>query len=124
MQKPSLDAMARKLARRAATEKSGRAAETVYGGHQKVLRQTMVALTAGTKLGKHDSPGDATVLVVTGRLKLVSGDLTWEGRPGTMIAVPAQRYRVEAVTDAAFLLSVAKCPCPPSTSAASPETSP
>lgn len=108
MQKPSLEAMARQLSRRAAEEGSGRAAETIYGGHEKRLRQTMIALTEGSELGEHDSPGDATVLVVQGRMRLVAGDTSWEGRSGNLLAVPEARHSVEAVTDTVFLLTVAR----------------
>src|SRR5699024_4074243 len=108
VQKPSLEAMARQLSRRAAEEGSGRAAETIYGGHEKRLRQTMIALTEGSELGEHDSPGDATVLVVQGRMRLVAGDTSWEGRSGNLLAVPEARHSVEAVTDTVFLLTVAR----------------
>lgn len=108
MQKPSLDAMARQLGQRAAQATSGRAAETIFGGHEKRLRQTIVAMTAGTELGEHENPGDATVLVIHGRIKLVAGDVTWEGREGDFLTVPDERHSVQAVTDTAFLLTVAK----------------
>ncbi|TMZ53071.1 cupin domain-containing protein [Ruania albidiflava] len=108
MRKPSLDAMARQLGERAARASSGRAAETVYGGHEKRLRQTIVAMTAGTELAEHENPGDATVLVIHGRLKLLAGDVSWEGRQGDFLTVPDERHSIEAVTETAFLLSVAK----------------
>lgn len=108
MQKPSLAAMARQVGRRAADANSGRAAETVYGGHEKRLRQTVIAMTAGTELAEHDSPGDATILVITGRLRLVAGEVSWEGREGDFLAIPNERHSVQAVTDTAFLLTVAK----------------
>ena len=41
-------------------------AHTVYGGHQHTLRQTLIALTAGTSLDDHDSPGEATIRVLHG----------------------------------------------------------
>ena len=47
MEKFSLEARARVLMKSAATAPAGRAAETVYGGHEHVLRQTLIALTAG-----------------------------------------------------------------------------
>lgn len=108
MQKPSLDAMARQVGRRAAEANSGRAAETVYGGHEKRLRQTVIAMTEGTELGEHESPGDATILVIRGRLTLTVGAVSWEGRAGDFLAIPNERHSVQAVTDTAFLLTVAK----------------
>ena len=44
MQKHSLEALARELSAKAAAAKGGRAAETVLGGHEKVLRQTVIAM--------------------------------------------------------------------------------
>src|SRR6185437_4527640 len=61
MEKFSLDAIARTQAEKAAAASSGRSAETVYGGHEHALRQTMVALTGGSSLDEHESPGEATV---------------------------------------------------------------
>ena len=50
MQKHSLQALARELSAKAAADKAGRAAETVLGGHEKVLRQTVIAMVKGAKL--------------------------------------------------------------------------
>ncbi len=38
-------------------------ARTVYGGHEHVLRQTLIALAAGHKLDEHENPDEATVHV-------------------------------------------------------------
>jgi hypothetical protein len=59
MQKMSLDALAREHLERARQHGSGRSAETIYGGHEHILRQTVVALTAGTTLADHENPGEA-----------------------------------------------------------------
>ena len=47
MQKFSLEALARNHLERAAEANAGRSASTVYGGHEHVLRQTVIALAAG-----------------------------------------------------------------------------
>lgn len=110
MQKLSLDARIREHMGRAAASSSttGRSAETVYGGHEHVLRQTLVALRAGTSLAEHENPGEATLLVLRGRVRLHSGNESWEGMAGDLLIVPSARHSVEAVEDSAALLSVAK----------------
>ena len=108
MNKLSLDAVAREQMKAAAGAASGRSAETVYGGHERVLRQTLMALTAGSTMAEHESPGDATLLVVAGRIRLSSGGEAWEGRQGDLIAIPPARHTLEALEDSAVLLTVAK----------------
>jgi hypothetical protein len=50
MHELSLDAQAREHLECAAAGSAGRSAVTVYGGHEHNLRQTLLALTAGTSL--------------------------------------------------------------------------
>ena len=57
MQKESLAALARHHLEQALAAASGRSAHTVYGGHEHVLRQTLVA-RAGTSLDEHENPVD------------------------------------------------------------------
>lgn len=108
MDKLSLDALAREQAKRAADAGSGRAAETIYGGHDKALRQTVIALTAGSSLSEHESPGEATLVVLEGRVRLVADAVGWDGRRGDFLVVPQARHSLKAVTDAQVLLTVAK----------------
>jgi quercetin dioxygenase-like cupin family protein len=108
MEKFSLDAIAREQARQAAAASSGRSAETVYGGHEHALRQTVVAMTAGTALDEHESPGEATVQVLSGRIRLTAGEVAWDGRCGDLLIVPDARHALQAVEDAAILLTVSK----------------
>jgi quercetin dioxygenase-like cupin family protein len=108
MEKFSLDAIGREQAKRAAAASSGRSAETVYGGHEHALRQTVLALTAGSALDEHESPGEATVQVLRGRVRLTAGKVAWDGRAGDLLIVPDARHALHAVEDAVVLLTVSK----------------
>ncbi|MBP2369287.1 cupin domain-containing protein [Pseudonocardia parietis] len=87
--------------------RSGRAAHTVRGAHDLVLRQTLIALAAGRELAEHDSPGEATLQVLRGRVRLVAGDDTVEGSAGDLLTIPPRRHALLALDDAAVLLTVA-----------------
>ena len=107
MEKFSLEAIARAQLTAARGAGSGRSASTVIGGHERVLRQTVMALTAGSTHGEHGIGGEATVQVWSGRIRLVAGGDRWEGRDGDLIVVPGAPHTVEALEDSAFLLTVA-----------------
>ncbi|MDN5725384.1 MAG: cupin domain-containing protein [Propionibacteriales bacterium] len=93
--------------------KNGRSADTLYGGSGHSLRQVLMALCAGQELAEHDSPGEATLLVVTGQVRLTvhaetSTPNNWEGTAGDLVAIPPARHGLVALTDAVVLLSVVK----------------
>ncbi len=108
MEKSSLTALAREKLAAARAASSGRAAETVYGGHEHVLRQTVVGLAAGQVMDEHANPGEATVHVLQGRVRLKAGETSWDGAPGDLIVIPQGLHSLEALEDSAVLLTVAK----------------
>jgi quercetin dioxygenase-like cupin family protein len=108
MDKLSLVAQARNEIEAARRAPSGRSAKTVHGGHEKVLRQTVIALCAGRSTDQHENPGEATVQVLLGRIRLATDTTSWDGSPGDLIVMPRSRSSIHAVEDAVILLTVAK----------------
>ncbi len=108
MQKTSLTALARHELRHALTASNGRSASTVFGGHEHQLRQTLIALRAGESLSEHESPGEATIHVLVGRVLLHAGEATWNGSPGDLIIVPDRTHSLDSVEDSVILLTVVK----------------
>lgn len=116
MNKISLTAMAREQLEGAERASSGRSAHTVYGGHEHVLRQTVIAMVARQRLDEHNNPGEATVQVLHGRVRLIAGRDSWEGSTGDLIVVPDSRHSLEAIEASTILLTVAKLTTPPASS--------
>jgi quercetin dioxygenase-like cupin family protein len=107
MDSTSLDALASEHLAAAKEHSAGRSALTVYGGQGHALRQTLIALAAGRRLGEHESPGEATLQVLRGSVRLHAGENTWEGGAGDYVAIPPARHDLEAIEDSAVLLTVA-----------------
>lgn len=106
MTRVSLAALARDLLALARAADTGRSATTVHGGYDRSLRQTLMALRQGEHI--HEHPGEVTVHVLHGRVRLVAGRDSWEGQPGDLLVMPERRHRMEAVQDCAFLLTTAR----------------
>ena len=105
MQKISLAALARTQLEAARNSAAARSSTTVFGGHEHALRQTVVALLAGASLGEHDNPGESTLAVLGGRVRLTAGTDVWEGRTGDLLIVPDARHGLAAVEDSVVLLT-------------------
>jgi quercetin dioxygenase-like cupin family protein len=87
---------------------SGRSAQTLHGGHASTLRQTVIALAAGQKLDEHENPGEATLHVLRGSVRLVTAGDACDATAGDLVTVPDARHHLEALEDAVVLLTVAK----------------
>ncbi|RVX41504.1 hypothetical protein EDD27_4047 [Nonomuraea polychroma] len=108
MTKVSLTALVRDQLTLAREADSGRSATTVHGGRDRSLRQTVMALRQGEHMHEHEHPGEVTVHVLHGQVRLVAGPDSWDGLPGDLLVMPERRHRVEAVQDCAFLFSTAR----------------
>ncbi|CUR55676.1 conserved hypothetical protein, putative cupin domain [metagenome] len=107
-QSESLTGLVQRHLETARAASSGRSAHTVYGGHAHVLRQTLIALRAGSSLDEHENPGEATLQVLHGRVTLTAGESRWDGAAGDIVAIPDSRHALDAVEDSVVLLTVAK----------------
>ncbi len=102
----SLTILAEQQLTAARAASSGRAAHTVHGGRDSALRQSVLALVAGQALGEHESPGEATLQVLTGRVNLSAGTEHWQAGAGDYLHIPPVRHDLAAIEDSVVLLSV------------------
>ena len=102
----SLTMLAEEQLEAARSSPAGRAAHTIHGGHDHMLRQTLIALTGGAELAEHNSPGQATLQVLRGRVRVSAGSDTWAGGPGDLLVIPRDRHGLHADEDAVVLLTV------------------
>jgi quercetin dioxygenase-like cupin family protein len=108
--KVSLDATAREQLEAARRDTAQRAATTLVGGHEYVMRQTLIALLAGATMAEHENPGEATLQVISGRVRLKAGGDSWDARSGDLVEIPPARHSVEALEDSAILLTAVPTP--------------
>lgn len=105
MEQLSLTDLSAELLAEARGHSSGRASRTLHGGRDHSLRQLLLALAADRSLSDHESPREATLQVLSGHVRLTTGDGDWEGRDGDFVVIPPVRHGLDAVTDSVVLLS-------------------
>ncbi len=108
MESISLTSLATEKLAEARQTHSGRAAHTIHGGHNHELRQTVLALLTDHDLSEHDSPGEATLQVLQGHVRLTTEGDAWDGKTGDYVAIPPQRHALHAVEDSVIILTVLK----------------
>lgn len=69
------------------------------------MRQTVIGLLAGAEMAEHENPGEATLIVISGRVQVIAGDDSWEARTGDLLEIPPSRHALRAVEDSAVLLT-------------------
>ncbi|MCC2592611.1 cupin domain-containing protein [Tessaracoccus sp. OS52] len=106
MDSHSLSALADDLLGQARAATAGRAAKTIHGGQDRRLRQTVVALAASKEMAEHDSPGEATLMVLQGRILLKVNTEPWEGTAGDFVVIPRRRHALAALEDSVLMLTV------------------
>ena len=73
-----------------------------------VAPETVIALLSGHELAEHESPGEATLQVLHGRVSLSAEPDSWEGSTGDHVVIPRRRHTLTALEDAVVLLTVVK----------------
>lgn len=102
----SITALGDELVETARKAHSGRSAHTVHGGRDHALKQVLLALGAGHKLAEHENPGEATLLVLSGRVELATATAKAVLATGDYTIIPPERHDLTALEDSAVLLTV------------------
>lgn len=125
MPQESLTTLVHQHLEKAAASSSGRSAHTMHAGpagpgesggtgehreQERVLRQTLIALRAGSSLREHENPGEATLQVLHGRVTLLAGEARWDCPSGDLVTIPDARHSLDAVEDSVVLLTVGRRP--------------
>jgi quercetin dioxygenase-like cupin family protein len=105
-----LAAAGTELLEQAAAAASGRAARSLTPGAGAASTQTLVALTAGSGLREHDTPGPASIQVLSGDGRLTAEDEVLELTTGNWATIPPRPHHLDADTDLVVLLTIAARP--------------
>lgn len=101
---PDLRALADDLLAAARTDPHGRSAQLVV--HDGELRQTVLALVAGARLGEHSSPPAASLQALVGHVRVeVGDDVQQEVAAGELWELTHERHSVVALEDSVVLLT-------------------
>ena len=103
----SLTALVQEHLSIARTASNGRSAHTLFAGHDRRLRQTLLVLAAGHELAEHESPGEATLHVLAGVVRLTTATDSSQLSAGELTVIPDERHGLHALEDCAVLLTVA-----------------
>ncbi len=85
---------------------AGRSARTLTPGAGAALKQTVLALTEGSRLNDHRAPGPATLQVLRGKVRMGTATVEIELDAGQWAPIPDESHDLIAMTDATVLLTV------------------
>lgn len=81
---------------------------------QSTLRHMAMAFDTGGGLPEHSNPGEATLRVLRGAVRLSwaseTGEHEIEARPGMLVRIPDAKHRVEALEPSVMLLTAVSLP--------------
>jgi len=108
MEPIDLNALAAEHLAAARLASNGRSSAKLIGDHTRLLRKNLIALAEGAALQDHESPGEATLMVLQGRIEFRAGGESVTLDAGQMLVIPPERHGLTALSDAVVVLSVAK----------------
>jgi quercetin dioxygenase-like cupin family protein len=85
---------------------SGRATMRVDQGPGARFRQVLVALATDRALADHENPGEATLQVLRGQVRLKWGRESVVAESGEVVTIPPERHSLHALEDSVVLLTV------------------
>jgi quercetin dioxygenase-like cupin family protein len=110
----SLESLGSRELQRAHGAPGGHSTTVVCTGPAGALRLTLVALTAGSWLYEHVDPGEVSLQVLRGRVRIISANTSYNGGSGDVMLIPAARHSLHALTDSVVLLTAANSTQPSS----------
>lgn len=108
METISLSELADELMMLARAASNKRFARTIFGGRDRALRQTVIAMCGGARMAEHKNPGEATLQLLSGRIEMRGLTRSWKLTPGDIVGIPDELHSVEVLEDSAFVLTVVK----------------
>lgn len=103
-----LVAAARELRSDDAYRRDGHTARTLI--REPTIRIVLVVMTAGSRIADHAVPEIASIHVISGSVRLTRSGDAIELPAGRMLAIaPDQPHGLEALADAALVLTLARC---------------
>lgn len=88
---------------KAAADPHGRSAHLLV--HEGPMRQTIIALTAGTSLSEHNAPEAASLQVLYGSVRVTAESGDSDLVPGQLFPIPQERHGLTATDDTVVLLT-------------------
>ena len=104
LQLVDFDLEQQKLMDIARTATARRAGSTIFHGDG--LRQTMVALLQDAELSDHESPAEAFIHVLQGKVTVNGNGRSWDILMGQLQPVPPERHSVTALEDTVLTITV------------------
>jgi quercetin dioxygenase-like cupin family protein len=101
-----LEELGARLLEEARSQSNGRSALTLTPSEGGPLKQTLLAIRAGSDLQEHPAPGPSSILVLSGSGTLSSGEGDVALEAGYWAPVPTEPHRVHADDDLVALLTV------------------